>query len=443
MNKSNKRIAVIGAGPMGLAVAYQLVKDGYHPQIFEADDRIGGMSASFDFFGNDIERFYHFHCTSDYDFFKVLDELGLVDKLHWVNTKMGYWSKGQLQRWGDPISLLTFRGLSLISKLRYAAHVLYSTKISNWHHLDKLFAINWIKAWVGSEAYEVLWSKLFELKFYEYSNQISAAWIWARIRRIGRSRDGILKEKLGYLEGGSETLLIAMRKYIENNSGVFNLSLPVLSVNEISKSTLRLKTKLGESDFNAVISTIPLPMVPNIFRDLPQEYLERYRSIKNIGVVCVVIKVRKKITDYFWLNINDSNSSLPGLVEYTNLRNLGGAVLYAPFYLPINHPDFTRENDFFSEKVKIILLKINPQISSSDIEGIVVNRTRYAQPICTKEFLSIVPPPNSIIKNLWIADTSSYYPEDRGISESIGFGRNLAREVDSFFLNFKKSDLMN
>jgi hypothetical protein len=30
---------------------------------------------------------------------------------------------------------------------------------------------------------------------------------------------------------------------------------------------------------------------------------------------------------------------------------------------------------------------------------------------------------------LWVADTSYYYPEDRGISESIGFGRKMAREA--------------
>ena len=52
-----KKIAVIGAGPMGLAVAYQLTIDGYEPVLFEADDRVGGMAAVFDFDGIDIERY--------------------------------------------------------------------------------------------------------------------------------------------------------------------------------------------------------------------------------------------------------------------------------------------------------------------------------------------------------------------------------------------------
>ena len=44
-----QRIAVLGAGPMGLAVAYQLARDGHQPVLFEADDRVGGMTACFDF----------------------------------------------------------------------------------------------------------------------------------------------------------------------------------------------------------------------------------------------------------------------------------------------------------------------------------------------------------------------------------------------------------
>ena len=87
----SQRIAVLGAGPMGLAVAYQLARDGHRPVVFEADDRVGGMTACFDFSGLQIERYYHFHCTSDSAFLQMLDELGIAHQMHWVETKMGYW----------------------------------------------------------------------------------------------------------------------------------------------------------------------------------------------------------------------------------------------------------------------------------------------------------------------------------------------------------------
>ena len=54
--------------------AYQLARDGHRPVVFEADDRVGGMTACFDFSGLEIERYYHFHCTSDTAFLQVLDE---------------------------------------------------------------------------------------------------------------------------------------------------------------------------------------------------------------------------------------------------------------------------------------------------------------------------------------------------------------------------------
>ena len=168
MNKI-KKIAVIGAGPMGLAVAYQLVKEGYKPVIYEADDRVGGMTATFDFDGLEIERYYHFHCTSDIDFFQVLKELNIEDKLVWKSTKMGYWFDKKLQAWGNPIALLRFEGLSFIAKFRYGLHAFLSTKRNNWKPLEKYDAVTWIKNWIGDEAFEKLWKNLFALKFYEYS----------------------------------------------------------------------------------------------------------------------------------------------------------------------------------------------------------------------------------------------------------------------------------
>jgi hypothetical protein len=45
--------------------------------------------------------------------------------------------------------------------------------------------------------------------------------------------------------------------------------------------------------------------------------------------------------------------------------------------------------------------------------------------------LENLPPANIPVKGLWVADTSHYYPEDRGISESIEFGRKMAREAIS------------
>ena len=93
--------AVIGAGPMGLAAAFELAKRGTRVTVFERDSRLGGMSAQVDFAGTPIERYYHFVCAPDRDTFGMLKELGLEDRLRWTDTHMGFYFDGKLFDWGN------------------------------------------------------------------------------------------------------------------------------------------------------------------------------------------------------------------------------------------------------------------------------------------------------------------------------------------------------
>jgi len=424
-----QRIAVLGAGPMGLAVAYQLVQDGHQPVLFEADDRVGGMTACFDFNGLEIERYYHFHCISDHAFLQMLNELDLADQMHWVETKMGYWYQGKLQAWGNPIALLKFKGLSLAAKFRYGLHAFLCTRRNNWRPLDNMEATGWIKRWVGSEAYDVLWRRLFDYKFYEFTDNLSAAWIWSRIRRIGRSRYSLFREKLGYLDGGSNTLLQAMKSYIETKGGEIKLQSPVSKVIIESNKVIGVEVAGKLEHFDKVISTIPLPYVPRLMPDLPPDVLSKFKSIKNIAVVCVIAKLRKPVTENFWLNINDPEMDIPGLVEYSNLRPLEQHVVYVPFYMPGEHPKFADQDQVFLNKVKRYIKKINPDLTDDDFIDIRASRYRHAQPVCDPGYLTKLPPAALPIRGLWVADTSYYYPEDRGISESINFGRKIAKDA--------------
>jgi protoporphyrinogen oxidase len=414
---------------MGLAVAYQLARDGHHPVVYEADDRIGGMTAAFDFSGLEIERYYHFHCISDHAFLTALDELGLSDKLHWVPTRMGYWYLNQLQSWGNPLALLKFRGLGFMAKLRYGLHAFLSTKRDDWRPLDRVDAVCWIQRWVGAEAYEILWRRLFDYKFYDYASNLSAAWIWSRIRRIGRSRYNIFQEKLGYLDGGSETLLQGICADIKKNGGEVRLQTPITKVIVENGSVKGVKTLNGIEQFDTVISTIPLPYIPRVIPDLPSEILTQFKSVKNIAVVCVIVKLRQPLTENFWLNTNDPEMDIPGIVEYSNLRPLERSIVYVPFYMPGEHPKYSESDEIFLEKVRKYFKKINPNLKDEDFLDMRASRYRFAQPIGVPGYLETIPDAKLPIKGLWVADTSYYYPEDRGISESIDFGRQMARDA--------------
>ncbi|MEY3898996.1 MAG: hypothetical protein RI962_151 [Pseudomonadota bacterium] len=426
---SGQRIAVLGAGPMGLAVAYQLARDGHRPVVFEADDRVGGMTACFDFNGLQIERYYHFHCTSDHAFLQILEELGIASKMRWVETKMGYWYQRRLQPWGNPFALLSFRGLSFMAKFRYGLHAFLCTKRDDWRPLDHVEASGWIKRWVGAEAWEVLWRRLFDYKFYDYANNLSAAWIWSRIRRIGRSRYNLFREKLGYLEGGSTTLLNAMKADIEQHGGEVRLRSPARRVSIAQGCVTGVETASGIDTFDKVISTVPLPFVTRLMPDLPAEIAQKFNAMRNIAVVCVIAKLRQRLTENFWLNVNDPEMDIPGLVEYSNLRPLDHAIVYVPFYMPGENPKYAEPDEVFIDKVKRYLQTINPALQDEDFIDIRASRYRHAQPICEPGYLDRLPPVALPVRGLWVADTSYYYPEDRGISESIGFGRQMARDA--------------
>jgi len=415
---------------MGLACALKLLKSGHSVDIFEADDRVGGMTAHFDFNGLSIERYYHFICMPDQPMFDVLEELNILNKLHWRTTRMGYFYNGKLYDWGNPIALLKFKPLSLIDRLRYGVHMFYCTKIKDWSGLDSQEASEWIQKWIGQRAYDVLWKKLFLLKFHKFTGNLSASWIWARIRRVGTSRKNLFSEQMGYLEGGSETLLKAYENMIIENNGVFHLDTKVKKIIIADDKVKGLMKADGEVlQYDQVISTIPLPFVPDMIDDLPEHVSNAYKCIDNIGVVCVIIKLKKQLTKNFWLNINDERLDVPGIIEYSNLRDLNESVVYVPFYLPRDNTKFQCADQEFIDEATVIIKTVNPSIQDEDILDIHASRYGYAQPICPPAFKSTLPPMSGIIDGLIIADTSYYYPEDRSISESVNLGKTLATLV--------------
>jgi protoporphyrinogen oxidase len=424
------KIAVIGAGPMGLACAYELLKQRHTVDVYEADDRVGGMSAHFDFNGLSIERYYHFICKPDSSLFELLSELGLTQSLKWRNTSMGYYFNGRMYDWGNPVALLKFSPLRLLDRIRYGLHMFYCTKISNWKNLDSQEASVWITQWIGGQAYHVLWKRLFALKFFEYANNLSAAWIWSRIKRVGTSRKSLFQEQMGYLDGGSDTLLTKLGTAITTRGGQISLQSPVESITLDPPTNSKILTVAGQKHrYDIVISTIPLPFVPKMITGLSSVVTEQYQAIKNIGVVCLLFKLKKSISRHFWLNISDETIEIPGIIEFSNLRPLPHHVVYVPFYLPQTHPKYRRPDQEFIAESLGYLKKLNPDFTEADVIDVHVSRYGFAQPICPPEFMRDLPPIKSETPGLYIVDTSHYYPEDRSISESVRLGREVANMI--------------
>ena len=422
------RNAIIGAGPMGLVCALELLKRGESVDIFEHDDRIGGMSATFDFDGLQIERFYHFICKTDHALLTLLRELGIDDRLRWTDTRMGFYCDGRLYPWGTPQALLRFDKLGWIEKARYALHILHTKNIRDWRALDGVSAMAWLKRWLGERAWRVLWQRLFDLKFYQYGEQLSAAWLGTRIQRVALSRRNMFHESLGFIDGGSATLLESLRAAIENGGGRIHLRASVQRVVTADGAVRGIVAGGAEQPFDRVISTVPIQYVPRLVPELPEAFIARIRAIENIPVVCVVLKLARRLTENFWMNISDATIDVPGLIEYSNLNpDAGPAIVYAPFYMPKTHPKYARDNAAFIEEVLGYLPKLNPDFRRDWVLATHCHRYEFAQTISPPGFYAMLPPMRTPIEGLFMADTAYYYPEDRSISESATVGRKLAR----------------
>ena len=339
---------------------------------------------------------------------------------------MGFFYHGKLYEWGRPDKLMLFPHLNLLSKIRYALHVTYTKSIRDWTRLDQLEATQWIKKWIGKRAYQVLWEKLFELKFFEYSNQLSAAWIGARIQRVAKSRQNLFTEELGYLEGGSEVLLAAYRQRIEASGGEILLRAPVLQVLCNKGKVTGVRTPAGQYTCDTVISTVPLKYVFRFIPDLTEEERLRIAALENIGVVCVLLKLTQPLSPYFWININDPDIKIPGIIEYTNLNPLADSIIYVPYYMPKTNSKYNADDQFFIDEITGYCKRINPLFRVDWIKAAQVSRYEFAQPVCTPGFFAKLPKMKTSISGFFMADTAYYYPEDRSITESIAVGRKLA-----------------
>lgn len=423
------RLIVIGAGVMGLAAAHHALKRGHDVTVLEAASEPGGMAAHFDLAGLSIEKFYHFVCKSDHATFELLEELGLGGHLHWSPTSMGYFVDGKLYPWGDPMSLFSFPKLSLVEKLRYGAMMFVATRRKQWPALEHISAREWITSWCGDSVYRLLWEPLFKLKFFDFADNISAAWIWTRIKRIGRSRRSLFQEELGYIRGGSQTLVDALVHSIRSKGGSVHLDDAANQVEITNGAVTGVVARTGRLPADAVISTIPTPLVSRMIPDMPKHVRDRYDAIENIGVVCVVFRLKRPVTSHFWLNIIDSQFDIPGIVEFSRLRPVEGSVVYIPYYMPTTHPTFMRDDTYFRTQGIAYLKLINSAFHDDDVIACHVGRLRYAQPICPPGFAAMLPDVETSIKGLQVADTCFYYPEDRGISESAQLGRIMAERV--------------
>jgi protoporphyrinogen oxidase len=98
--------------------------------------------------------------------------------------------------------------------------------------------------------------------------------------------------------------------------------------------------------------------------------------------------------------------------------------------MPASHEKFSWSDTALGDESFGFLKRVNAQLTSADRIATHVGRLRYAQPVCSVGFAASLPPAQTPVAGLQIADTAFYYPEDRGISESIKYAKSMVAAID-------------
>jgi protoporphyrinogen oxidase len=429
-------VGIIGGGIAGLVAGYDLAKVGAHVTILERHQRLGGLAGSFVIRpGLEVEKYYHFICKPDQPYLVLLRELSLASRLRWRTTDMGLFYNGELRTIGDPLSLLRFPYLSFGDKLRFA-WVTAKAKFggsSSWKTLEDIPAREWLVREYGERTYAMLYAPLLDHKFREYAPQISAAWMWARFHRLGNSRTLAQRERLGYLEGGSQAYVDGLERALRERGAELRVAAPVERV--VIKEGRAVGVRCGGEvlQFDHVLSTAPIPHSRELLADASGPYFDNLRQLQYIGVMVMTLRLRRRLSRYFWMNISDPEIALPGIVEYTNLNPLpqldGDAFLYLPQYLPATHPLYEMNRQDLFDLYCRYLGKINPAFEPGWVKEYWVHRERFAQPICELGFSRRIPSIQTPIDNLYLTDSYQIHPGDRAISDSTALGRRAARLI--------------
>ena len=431
--ESMNKIAIIGAGYTGMIAAKELIKDKNNEiTIYEANEYVGGMTATFDAYGTRLEYFYRHIFKSDSYVIDLVRELGLEDKLIWPKTHMGYYTDNDMFEFGTPISLLKFKPLNLWDKFRFGLSVIKIKLIKDWKKLEQISAYEWLMKNAGKKAYEKIWEPLLISKFGSRYKEISMAWMWGKmvLRSSSTSADG---EELGYIKGSYQTLTDALEKFIVDNGVKIIKNAKVSKIeNKDGKVNILYNSNI-DSGYNKVISTVAFPIVNEIADNmLSTSEKDKLASIDYTAARIMVLFLKNSQSKFYWLNNGDRSMPFGGLIEHTNFidkSNYGGNnVIYISNYMFEDDRLYNITDEELLKEYIPMLKKIYKNFDEKDIVRTEVFKERYAQPMIVKDYSNKIPSFTTSSKGFYIASMPQIYPEDRGLNYAIRLGKEIAKE---------------
>jgi protoporphyrinogen oxidase len=433
-NDGVPHVVVIGAGFTGLAAAYQLTRMEIAVTVLEPDAEVGGLAGCFDVGGARLEKFYHHWFVTDSHITDLVRELGCEHDVIHRPTRTGMYFANNFFNLSAPLDVLKFKPLKYADRVRLAALVLRARRVNDLNQLESLTAREWLMKLGGSGVYKVIWEPLLRGKFGAHADDISAVWIWNKLKLRGGSRDGRGNEVLAYYRGGFAALARRVAAEIADQGGQIQTGVGARGLLVNGNRVTGVKTTRGVIEADAVIATPALPIIADLLRPhVDADYADELGRIEYLANLCVVLELDRSLSEIYWLNVNDPSFPFVGVIEHTNFEpagTYGGRhIVYLSKYLADSDPLYAMSDAEMLEYALPHLQRMFPAFSRSWVLASHVWRARYAQPIVKRGYRELIPAEDTPLKGFHIASMAQIYPEDRGTNYAVREGRAIARTV--------------
>lgn len=419
-------VGIVGGGILGMTAAFRLLQAGAHVTLYERSTDLGGLVGAFDFHGYDVDRFYHVVLPTDDRVRGLATELGLGDSFRFRPTQVGFYDDGRLFSMSSFKEFLTFPLLPFHDRMRLGAFVARCQLTSDYAKLDDVPLLEWLRRLCGRRIVDRLWIPLLDSKFDGRYDDLPATYLWTRTRRMSATRDKAGHEIMGWLEGGYQTLIVALEQQIRSLGGEIHTGTQVDRIIGSPGGGTGLVVEGSAHVFDHVVCTLPPPLArrllaPELAEYAPDDYC-RY-----LGVVCVLLRTSRSVSPYYTLNITDRRIPLTTVVETTHVvdpDHVGGHLVYAAKYVDPSHPDLSRPPEELGKSYLEYVRTIFPDLRDEEILASIVQCARIVEPVHllggAKRIPDMFPLPG-----LAFASTANVYPENVNGQAVIGVADRL------------------
>ena len=413
-----KNIVILGGGLSGLAAAETLAGK-YNVVVLEKESMLGGLASSYYYKGTWIPIVYHHIMKVDKFTLEYIKKYNLSKYLYWNSINMSFWYGNKSYPLTKPEHILTFKPLSIKSRMNLIKLGLYVRFKNKNANLEGVPADVWLNKFANKEVTEKIFKRLAEIKFGALSS-VDAAWFVSRLHEAAKTRD-----KYAYLSCGYQELIDSMANYIKDKGGTIKTN---AQIKEIKKDKVIVIIDGKQETFKAdkIISSVPPKTLAKI-SDLSSDVKEELNKIDYKAIICMLFTTKNKVMKEYWNIFIEPELSFGGIFNHSALypkQIVEGENLFYVFkYIDYNDSFYKLDEDIIRDKFFEDLRKLFPDV---DPIWAKVFKIKESSPVFAKAYKNL---PIKISDNMYLTGVYKEYPCTRTMHTALESGVKTANYI--------------